>query len=126
VRQTIKQDLPNETNFLRSFDAFRAGIENMVDVGRSSAAVAGIEPGGWRILGAGNLELFDQQEDVVSNRLTRVIEVSKARFSASENVRSRSPETWRPSHFDRSIDTRDRRIDCFSPAAAVTKEHKHE
>jgi Fic/DOC family len=32
VRQTIEQDLPNETNFLRSFDAFRAGIENMVDM----------------------------------------------------------------------------------------------
>ena len=32
VRQTIEQDLPNETNFLRSFDAFRAGIENMIDM----------------------------------------------------------------------------------------------
>jgi hypothetical protein len=27
VRQTIVQDLPNETNFLRNFDMFRAGIE---------------------------------------------------------------------------------------------------
>jgi hypothetical protein len=26
VRQTIEQDLPNETNFLRNFDAFRTGI----------------------------------------------------------------------------------------------------
>jgi len=32
VRQTIEQDLPNETNFLRSFDTFRAGIENMLDM----------------------------------------------------------------------------------------------
>ncbi|MES5485417.1 Fic family protein [Bradyrhizobium sp. INPA03-11B] len=32
VRQTIEQDLPNETNFLRSFDAFRAGIESMIDM----------------------------------------------------------------------------------------------
>lgn len=32
VRQTIEQDLPNETNFLRNFDAFRAGIENMIDM----------------------------------------------------------------------------------------------
>lgn len=32
VRQTIERDLPNETSFLRSFDTFRAGIENMVDM----------------------------------------------------------------------------------------------
>jgi hypothetical protein len=32
VRQTIEQDLPNETNFLRNFDAFRAGVENMIDM----------------------------------------------------------------------------------------------
>jgi hypothetical protein len=32
VRQTIEQDLPNETTFLRDFDAFRAGIENMIDM----------------------------------------------------------------------------------------------
>jgi len=32
VRQTIELDLPNETNFLRNFDAFRAGIENMIDM----------------------------------------------------------------------------------------------
>jgi hypothetical protein len=32
VRQTIEQDLPNETNFLRNFDTFRAGIEAMIDM----------------------------------------------------------------------------------------------
>ncbi len=32
VRQTIEEDLPNETNFLRNFDTFRAGIENMIDM----------------------------------------------------------------------------------------------
>ena len=32
VRQTIEQDLPNETNFLRNFDTLRAGIENMIDM----------------------------------------------------------------------------------------------
>jgi hypothetical protein len=32
VRQTIEQDLPNETNLLRNFDTFRAGIENMIDM----------------------------------------------------------------------------------------------
>ncbi|MGY4404319.1 hypothetical protein ACVIYL_005122 [Bradyrhizobium sp. USDA 3315] len=32
VRQTIERDLPNETNFLVSFDIFRAGIENMIDM----------------------------------------------------------------------------------------------
>ncbi len=32
VRQTIEQDLPNETNFLRSFDAFRSGVENIIDM----------------------------------------------------------------------------------------------
>ncbi|MGY4571829.1 hypothetical protein ACVWY5_004899 [Bradyrhizobium sp. USDA 3256] len=32
VRQTIERDLPNETNFLVSFDMFRAGIENMIDM----------------------------------------------------------------------------------------------
>jgi hypothetical protein len=32
VRQTIEQDLANETNFLRSFDAFRAGVERMIDM----------------------------------------------------------------------------------------------
>jgi Fic/DOC family len=32
VRQTIEQDLPNETRFLRSFDAFHAGIESMIDM----------------------------------------------------------------------------------------------
>ena len=31
VRQTIEQDLPNEANFLRNFDRFRIGIENMID-----------------------------------------------------------------------------------------------
>jgi hypothetical protein len=32
VRQTIEEDLPNETNYLRNFDAFRAGVENLVDM----------------------------------------------------------------------------------------------
>jgi Fic/DOC family len=32
VRQTIEHDLPNETRFLRSFDKFRTGIENMIDM----------------------------------------------------------------------------------------------
>jgi hypothetical protein len=32
VRKTIEDDLPNETRFLRSFDQFRAGIENMIDM----------------------------------------------------------------------------------------------
>jgi Fic family protein len=32
VRQTIEQDLPNETNFLRDFDRFRTDIENMIDM----------------------------------------------------------------------------------------------
>lgn len=32
VRQTIEQDLPNETNFLRNFDTFRAGVDNMIDM----------------------------------------------------------------------------------------------
>lgn len=32
VRQTIEQDLPNETQFLQNFDRFRSGIENMFDM----------------------------------------------------------------------------------------------
>jgi hypothetical protein len=32
VRQTIEHDLPNETRFLGSFDKFRTGIENMIDM----------------------------------------------------------------------------------------------
>ena len=32
VQQTIGEDLPNETNFLRNFDTFRAGIERMIDM----------------------------------------------------------------------------------------------
>ncbi|MGY3347091.1 hypothetical protein ACVI1I_006320 [Bradyrhizobium sp. USDA 4459] len=32
VQRTIEQDLPRETRFLRSFDTFRAGVENMVDM----------------------------------------------------------------------------------------------
>ncbi len=32
VQRTIEQDLPKETQFLRSFDTFRAGVENMVDM----------------------------------------------------------------------------------------------
>lgn len=32
VRQTIERDLPNETSFLLSFDTFRAGVENMIDM----------------------------------------------------------------------------------------------
>ncbi|MFZ5735875.1 MAG: Fic family protein [Pseudomonadota bacterium] len=32
VRQTIEHDLPNEANFLRSFDAFRAEVETIVDM----------------------------------------------------------------------------------------------
>lgn len=32
VRKTIDEDLPNETNFLRSFDQFRAGVQNMIDM----------------------------------------------------------------------------------------------
>ena len=32
VRKTIEEDLPNETNFLRNFDQFRARIENIVDM----------------------------------------------------------------------------------------------
>ena len=32
VRKTIQEDLPNETNFLKNFDLFRAGIDNMIDM----------------------------------------------------------------------------------------------
>ncbi|VIO69558.1 hypothetical protein CI1B_27640 [Bradyrhizobium ivorense] len=32
VRRTIEQDLPNETNFLRNFDSFRSGVENIIDM----------------------------------------------------------------------------------------------
>jgi len=32
VRKTIEEDLPNETRFLKSFDQFRAGIENLIDM----------------------------------------------------------------------------------------------
>jgi hypothetical protein len=32
VRQTIENDLPNQTKFLESFDRFRAGVEAMVDM----------------------------------------------------------------------------------------------
>ncbi|MET4330843.1 Fic family protein [Bradyrhizobium sp. i1.15.2] len=32
VQRTIEQDLPKETQFLRSFDTFRAGIENMIEM----------------------------------------------------------------------------------------------
>ncbi|WP_247386029.1 MULTISPECIES: hypothetical protein [unclassified Bradyrhizobium] len=32
VQRTIEQDLPKEIRFLRSFDAFRAGVENMMDL----------------------------------------------------------------------------------------------
>jgi hypothetical protein len=32
VRKTIDEDLPNETNFLKNFDRFRAGFENMIDM----------------------------------------------------------------------------------------------
>jgi hypothetical protein len=32
VRQTIEFDLPNETRFLQNFDAFRAGVEGMIEI----------------------------------------------------------------------------------------------
>ena len=32
VRQTIEEDLPSETAFLRNYDAFRAGVEELVDM----------------------------------------------------------------------------------------------
>jgi len=32
VRQTIEQDLPDETRFLESFDRFRAGLDAIVDM----------------------------------------------------------------------------------------------
>jgi hypothetical protein len=32
VRKTIDEDLPDETSFLKNFDQFRAGIENMIDM----------------------------------------------------------------------------------------------
>jgi hypothetical protein len=32
VRQTIEQDLPNETRYLQNFDTFRVGVENLVDM----------------------------------------------------------------------------------------------
>ena len=32
VRQTIEQDLPNETRFLKNFDWFRAAVETVVDM----------------------------------------------------------------------------------------------
>jgi hypothetical protein len=32
VRQTIEQDLPNEMRYLKNFDTFRAGVENLVDM----------------------------------------------------------------------------------------------
>jgi hypothetical protein len=32
VRQTIEQDLPNETKYLQNFDSFKSGVENLVDM----------------------------------------------------------------------------------------------
>jgi hypothetical protein len=32
VRQTIEEDLPNETGFLERFDRFRAGVEAIADM----------------------------------------------------------------------------------------------
>ncbi|WFU62328.1 hypothetical protein [Bradyrhizobium brasilense] len=32
VQRTIEQDLSGEARFLRSFDRFRSGVENMVDM----------------------------------------------------------------------------------------------
>lgn len=32
VQRTIEQDLPKEIRFLQSFDTFRAGVENMIDM----------------------------------------------------------------------------------------------
>ncbi|MGY3573411.1 hypothetical protein [Bradyrhizobium sp. USDA 4504] len=32
AQRTIEQDLPSEARFLRSFDRFRSGVENMVDM----------------------------------------------------------------------------------------------
>jgi hypothetical protein len=32
VRKTIEEDLPNEARFLRNFDQFREGVENLVDM----------------------------------------------------------------------------------------------
>ncbi|WP_247342206.1 MULTISPECIES: hypothetical protein [unclassified Bradyrhizobium] len=32
MQRTIEQDLPKEIRFLRSFDTFRAGVENMIDM----------------------------------------------------------------------------------------------
>lgn len=32
VRQTIELDLPSETSFLRNFDMFRSGVENIIDM----------------------------------------------------------------------------------------------
>jgi len=32
VEQTIEEDIPNEARFLRNFDRFRAGVEDMVDM----------------------------------------------------------------------------------------------
>lgn len=32
VRQTIEQDLPNETRYLQNFDSFKSGVESLVDM----------------------------------------------------------------------------------------------
>ncbi|MGV7211908.1 hypothetical protein [Bradyrhizobium sp. UFLA05-112] len=32
MQRTIDEDLPKETRFLRSFDTFRAGVENIIDM----------------------------------------------------------------------------------------------
>jgi hypothetical protein len=83
VRRSIDDDLPNETLYLKSFDEFRAGIENMIDMpGRMLNSLLGLlrQNGGRLSKRARESEFADLTQDEVA----KIEQLYSASFGAGE------------------------------------------
>ena len=85
VRQTIEQDLPNETRFLENFDRFRAGIEAIVDMpDRTLDNLLGfLRQNGGRLSKRARENEF---AELTSEEITRIEDLYAAAFGEGERV----------------------------------------
>jgi len=84
VRKTIEEDLPNETAYLRRYDAFRAGVEAMIDMPDSTIDLL------FRMLRQNSGRLSKRAREREFAQLTddeaqRIEEIYGASFKASDN-----------------------------------------
>jgi Fic family protein len=81
VQRTIEQDLPKETQFLRSFDTFRAGVENLIDMPERTLnnLLGFLQQNGGRLSNRARNNEFSQ---LTPDEVTKIEELYQTAFSS--------------------------------------------